>query len=60
MISCCLLSSVLANIFGRSVYSTITIHTRHHSDTPNVASSFIFAIYSEYHLVDHPRPLICL
>lgn len=41
------------------VYHTIAIHTRH-SDTPQVASSFIFAIYHGYYLVHCPCPVICL
>lgn len=54
-----LFALICAYIAGRFVYYAIVIHTRH-SDTPQVASSFIFAIYHGYYLVHRPCPVICL
>ncbi|KAJ9483623.1 hypothetical protein VN97_g9773 [Penicillium thymicola] len=54
-----LFALICAYIAGRFVYYAIVIHTRH-SDTPQVASSFIFAIYNGYYLVHRPCPVICL
>lgn len=54
-----LFALICAYIAGRFVYYAIVIHT-HHSDTPQVASSFIFAIYHGYYLVHRPCPVICL
>lgn len=54
-----LFALICAYIAGRFVYYAIVIHTRH-SDTPQVASSFIFAIYHGYYLVHRPCPVIFL